>query len=292
MTAAQAIGLAIQLSMALIIFCVALDARFADLAFVWRKPGLLLRSLISMLVVMPVVAALMVVWFDLNHAVEIALIASALSPVPPILPNKQMKAGGEGSYVVGLLTTSALVSIGYIPLAAQLLQSMFSRPIDVSVANITRIVMTSILLPVLAGMAVRHLAPALAKRIDKPLSIFATVVLVLACIPILFNEWPKMARLVGDYSIVMMAMFALTGMAAGHLLGGPDPDRRSVLALATAARHPAVALAISHNAFDQPGVMAAVLLLLLVSSVVAIPYVKWSRRHHDASVAHGGSPPS
>src|SRR5262245_20299734 len=198
MTTTQLIGLAIQLSMALIIFCVALEARFADLTFLWRKPGLLLRSLISMLIVMPVVAVVMAVWFDLHHAVEIALVASALSPVPPILPNKQIKAGGEGSYVVGLLTTTALVSIAYIPLAASLLQSMFHRPIDVSVPNIARIVLTSMLLPVLAGMAVRHFAPVFAKRIDKPLAILATAVLVLACIPILIKQWPEMARLVGN----------------------------------------------------------------------------------------------
>ena len=145
------------------------------------------------------------------------------------------------------------------------------------------------LLPVLAGMTVRHLAPAFARRIDKPLSIVATVVLVLACIPILVKQWPEMGRLVGNYSVVAMAAFALVGMAVGHWLGGPDPDERSVLALATAARHPAVALAIAHNAFDKTGVMAAVLMVLLVGSVVAIPYVKWSRRHHDAA---GGLPPS
>lgn len=290
MTATQLIGLAIQISMALIIFCVALDARFADLTFLWRRPGLLLRSLIAMLVVMPAFALGMALGFDLNHTVEIALLASALSPVPPILPNKQIKAGGEGSYVVGLLTTTALVSIVYIPLMASLLQSLFHRPIDVSVARIAQIVFTSMLLPVVAGMAVHQFAPTFARRIDKPLSIVATVVLVLACIPILIKEWPEMARLSGQFGIVAMVVFALVGMAAGHWLGGPDPDERSVLSLATAARHPAVALAITHNAVDKPGVMAAVLMVLLVSSVVAIPYVKWSRRSHDAALSPPPNP--
>jgi BASS family bile acid:Na+ symporter len=289
MTAAQLIGLAIQVSMVLIIFCVALDARFADLTFLWRKPGLLLRSLISMLVVMPALAVLMAVWFNLNDAVEIALVASALSPVPPILPNKQLKAGGESSYVVGLLTTTALVSIVYVPLAAQLLGNVLQRPVDVSMGRILTIVATSMLLPVLAGMAMRHVAPAFARRIDKPLSIVATVVLVLACIPILIKEWPDMGRLVGNFSIVAMAAFAVVGLVVGHWLGGPDPDERSVLATATAARHPAVALAITHNAVDKPGVMAAVLMVLLVASIVSIPYVKRSRRSHDAAL---GPPPS
>jgi len=194
MALAQLIPLAIQLSMAIIIFCVALDARFSDLTFLWRRPSLLLRSLLSMLVVMPVVAVAMAMLFDLNDAVELALVASALSPVPPILPNKQIKAGGEPSYVVGLLTSTALVSIAYVPLVATLLGDLFHRPVDVSVGRVTAIVATSMLLPVLAGMAVRRLAPALARRIDKPLSMLATLVLVAACVPILIKEWPAWWR--------------------------------------------------------------------------------------------------
>jgi len=145
MTAMHLIGLAIQLSMALIIFCVALNASFGDVLFLWRRPSLLVRSLVSMLVVMPVFVLALALWFDLNHAVMVALLASAMSPVPPILPNKQIKAGGEQSYVVGLLTTTALVSIAYVPLVAALLGDAFQRPLDVSIANIVRIVATSML---------------------------------------------------------------------------------------------------------------------------------------------------
>jgi BASS family bile acid:Na+ symporter len=251
---------------------------------------LLARSLFAMLVVMPLLAIGMAQALDLQRAVAIALLASALSPVPPILPNKQIKAGGESSYVVGLLTTTALVSIVYIPLAAALLERAFKVQIDVSTANIVKIVATSMLLPVLAGMAVHHWAPGLARRIDRPLSIVATVVLIAACIPILLKEWPGMARLAGHFSLLAMILFALVGLAVGHWLGAPDPHERSVLALATSARHPAVALAISHNAVDKPGVMAAVLLTLVVASIVTIPYVKWQQRRHAADSTAGHSP--
>ncbi len=287
MTIASLLPIALQLSMALIIFCVALDARFPDLTFLWRRPGLLARSLIAMLVEMPVFALAMSMALDLQRAVAIALLASALSPVPPILPNKQLKAGGEASYVVGLLTTTALVAIVYIPLAAALLERIFHVQIDVSIPNIVKIVATSMLLPVLAGMALRHWAPALARRIEKPLSIVATVVLVAACIPIAIKEWPDMMRLMGHFSLGAMVVFALVGLAVGHWLGGPDLDERSVLALASSARHPAVALAISHNAVDKPGVMAAVLLTLIVGAVLSIPYAKWRASSHARAQATG-----
>ena len=280
MTLAKLIPLAIQLSMAIVIFCVALNARFADVVFLLRRPGLLLRSLVSMLLVMPLYAITMARLFDLNLAVEIALVASALSPVPPILPGKQIKAGGKSSYVIGLLMVTALVSVVYVPLVATLIGHYFDRVVDVDYGSILTIVATSMLLPVLAGMLVHKLAPAFAQRIDAPLSSGANVVLVIACVPIVIKEWPAMLALIGNYSIVAMMAFALVGLFVGHWLGGPDPDDRSVLAMATAARHPAVALAITHNTADKPGVMAAVLMTLLVATVVTAPYMKWRVRGH------------
>jgi len=259
--------------------------------FLWRRPRLMLRSLLSMLVVMPVFAVLMAKWFDLKPAVELALVASALSPVPPILPTRQIKAGGASSYVMALLTTTALISIIYVPLAAWLVGHAFHRPVDVSPLNVATIVATSMGLPALAGMAVHRWMPALARRIARPLSILATAVLGLACIAIVVGEWPDMERLAGNFSIVAMVVFALVGLATGHWLGGPDADERSVLAMATASRHPAVALAITHNAIDRPGVMAAVLMALLVGSAVSVPYVRWRRHRHDAALPRGESHP-
>jgi BASS family bile acid:Na+ symporter len=76
------------------------------------------------------------------------------------------------------------------------------------------------------------------------------VLIVAAAVPIVIKEWPSMVALVGNYSIVAIALFSLAGVVVGHLLGGPDPDERTVLGLSTAARHPAMALAIAHRAAD------------------------------------------
>ncbi|HSB24641.1 MAG TPA: hypothetical protein VLE94_16195 [Burkholderiaceae bacterium] len=289
MTAAQLIGLAIQLSMMGVIFCVALHAHFGDVLFLLRKPALLLRSVASMLVVMPLLAVGVAIAFDLNPLIEVALIASTLSPVPPILPGRQIKAGGHSPYVIGLLTVTALVAIVYVPLVAALVGRVFHRPVDVDYASVARIVAMSMLMPVVAGMAVRRWAPAVADRIDKPLSRAAMALLVLALIPVLIQQWPSIAKLFGNFSLVAIIAFSLVGLAVGHLLGGPDPDDRAVLALATCARHPAVALTMTYRNADQPGVLAAVLVVLLVASLVSLPYVRWRSQSHDATRASGPS---
>ena len=78
-----------------------------------------------------------------------------------------------------------------------------------------------------------------------------------------------------------MLVFAGVGLAAGHLLGGPDPENRTVLALSTAPRHPGVAIALAAATFpDQKLAPAAVLRYLLVSAVATKFYLVWNARQH------------
>lgn len=285
MTLQQAIGLAIQFSMALMLFSVALRSPRREVVHLLHEPGLLARSLLAMNVLMPVVAVAIAVAFDLNPAVEIALVASALAPIPPIVPGKEIRAGGRQSYVLRLLAVSGLVSIVFVPAMAALLGHGFGRPVHVAVGSITKIVAASILLPLLAGYAFRHVAPSLAGRIAKPLSTVAMVLLVAACLPVLVQVWPALKSLVGNFTLLAIVAFVLIGLAVGHVLGGPDPDHRTVLALSTATRHPAVAIAVLQGTPHPNAAIAAVLLVLLTGMVVSIPYVKWRSRTHAAEDA-------
>jgi BASS family bile acid:Na+ symporter len=283
MTLNQAISLGVQLSMALIVFCIALRASFDDVLSLLERPGLFVRSLLAMNVIMPVIAVAIAVAFELQPALEVALVAMALSPIPPIVPGKELKAGGSRSYVIGLVSASALVSIVFVPLVATLLGRAFGRPVQVSIGTIAWIVATSILLPIVGGVLVRRLAPGAAARLAHPLSAVATVLLVVAFVPVLFAERHALTALFGNFTFLAVTAFVLTGFAVGHLLGGPDPDNRTVLALSTSTRHPGVAMAIPNTAQDPKTVLAAILLVLLVGAVLSIPYVKWRKRVHASA---------
>ena len=107
--------LGLQVSVVTTVFGFALNATWNDLLYLVRRPGLLIRSLLSVFVVMPVRALFAVRWFDFRPTTEIVVIALAISPVPPLLPMKQTKAGGSVSYGLGLMMILALVSIVAIP---------------------------------------------------------------------------------------------------------------------------------------------------------------------------------
>ena len=111
MTAAQLLSLLTKISIVLIVFSTGMAGKRGSLGMLLRQPSLLLRSLLSMLVVAPLVAVGFATSLQVPQAVKIALVMMAVSPVPPFLPQKAIKAGGSQSYVISLLALSALISI-------------------------------------------------------------------------------------------------------------------------------------------------------------------------------------
>jgi bile acid:Na+ symporter, BASS family len=278
--------LALKSSIVLIVFGLALKATIDDALYLFRRPSMLFRSLLSMNVVMPLMAATLASAFALHPAVQIALITLAVSPVPPFLPQKELKAGGHASYAIGLLVAAGALAIVFVPLAVELLGRLFDRPVHISSGTIAQIVLISVLLPLAAGITVRKFAPAFADRIVKPVAVVAAVLLIASALPLVITAWPAIISLIGNGTIIAIVAFVIFGVAVGHLLGGPDPDDRTVLALSTASRHPGIALAIAIANFPgQKLVLAALVLYLFVNIVVTMPYLNWRRRHHAGVAA-------
>jgi BASS family bile acid:Na+ symporter len=290
MTAAEVVGLALRTSIFLIVFSLGLRATHADVLYLLSRPGRLSRSLLAMNVIMPLVAVRLSLAFNLHPAVKTALVCLSLAPVPPILPRKELKAGGHGSYVIGLLFAAALLAIVFIPLAEHVLRILFNVGIDRPPTMVVGLVAVTVLLPLVAGILARRLAPALAERWASPLNTFATILLVLVCVVLLLYSWKTGLPLIGNGHVLVIAVFVAVGLIVGHLLGGPEPENRVVLAMSTASRHPGVALAIATGTSpDEKLVIGAILLYLLVNTALSIPYIKWARQRESVAVA-GVSP--
>jgi BASS family bile acid:Na+ symporter len=282
----QLIMLAIKASIMLLVFALGLHASWRDAIYLFGRPGLLVRSLLSMNVIMPLFAAAIAALFNLNSAVEIAIIALALAPVPPILPGKQEKAGGTAGYAIGLLVAAGLFAVVVVPAGVEFMGTLFAKDVHMTFSAVALIVLMTILVPLAAGMIVNGAAPAFAARIATNVSRFAAFLLVAGILPVLFTAWPAVMSMLGNGTLIALAAFSTVGLAVGHWLGGSNEDNRTTLALATSARHPAVALAIAGANFQQQNdVLAVVLLYLIVGALVSLPYVIWRKRRHASAAA-------
>lgn len=279
MTLAQVIVPALQVSVFFTVVGFGLASSLEDLLFLFRRPWLLARSLLAMFIIVPVFAVAVTELFNLHSAVEIAVVALALSPIPPLLPLRAFKAGGTASYTFGLLFTAALLSVVLIPIGVTLAAGILGFAAQSVAPAIVKIVLVTVILPFLLGVAVNSLAPGFAARIVKPIFFSALAVLVVCALVVLYALMPAIISLIGDGTILVFVIFVAVGLVAGHLLGGPEESDRRVLALASAVRHPGVAIVIATANFpDQKLVVPAIFLYLLLNGVVSIPYLVWRRR--------------
>jgi BASS family bile acid:Na+ symporter len=237
-----------------------------------------------MQLIVPLAAIFVDRTFELESAVKIALITLSVSPVPPVWPKRSLQAGGEQAYTIGLLVVTATLSIVIIPITLAITESIFSIPLRTSPLAIGNVALLTIIAPLLIGIEIRKLWPRFAHRAAPRVVKAGFALLMLSALPLLLKLLPAITTLFGDGAVLAMVAIALVGLLAGHLLGGPTDNDRLVLALASATRHPAIALTIATANFpDEKLVPAAVVLYLLVSLVVTTAYLKWSKRHADES---------
>jgi BASS family bile acid:Na+ symporter len=172
-----------------------------------------------------------------------------------------------------------------IPLALVLLERTSGRHLAMSWVVIAKQMLLGILVPLAAGMTFRRFATSLADRLAGPASTMAMVVLSVCVLAIMIVSRHAVASLVGNGTILTIAVLIASGLGVGHWLGGPEQEHRTVLALATSLRHPGIAIAIAHRNFpEQKLVGAAVLLCLLVGVLAAFPYKLWARSKRGGPV--------
>lgn len=285
MKLADVILLILKASIVLSVFAIGLKSTFEDTTYLFRRPAQLVSAVVSMNVVMPLLAVILGLVFDLNPALKIALIAISVSPVPPIFPNKAFKAGGTETYTIGLLTAAAILSVILIPIAMEIVERLSSAPLTAKPIAVFTTVLTTVLVPLLIGIGVRTLFPAFAERVAKPLAIGSLVLLIVSALPVLIGMAGAMFSLIGDGTVLVLSVFALIGLIVGHVLGGGrQSGNRHTLALATATRHPAVALTIGNANFPQQRI-PLVIMYLIIAAIWSGVYIAWAKRHETAHAA-------
>lgn len=285
------IVVAFQISLFVVVVGYGLRAEFTDLRYLFCRPALLARSLIAVLVVMPVLAVALTRWFELAPTVAIAVVALAISPLPPLLPTREAKAGGGEHYGLGLMVVLAVLSIVLVPLGAQLIGAAFGRPYVTTPAAIAVVVSTSILLPLAVGMVTRVLTPRFADAVAIPVERAGKVFMPVAAVVLLAAAAPDVWRLIGNGTLLAISVFVVAGFGIGHLLGAPDPEHSAVLAFSTACRHPGTALAVAAANYPDQNLRAAILIYLAVNVVVGFGYARWhrSRLRRDGILSRSGA---
>ena len=266
--------LLLKLAVGAIIFAIGLDSTAHDLTYLWRRPTLLLRSVLAMYLLVPLAALALVKLLVLAPGVEIGLLVLAVSAGAPLLPRKLLLIG-DGAYIFSLVVTTSVLAIVLVPALMGLLGPQFGYPVQLQPERVALVFAKSFFLPLALGMLVRWRFPTFAKRIGDPLMAIAGIVLTACAVGLLILHWDVLldARLPG---LLALAALIVVALAIGHLLGGPVEEDRTALAIACSTRHLGIAVLVA-SSVPGPRTSVIVAVYILTSAAISIPYLRWRR---------------
>ena len=98
----------------------------------------------------------------------------------------------------------------------------------------------------------------------------------MCALALLATHWQIVGAILGP-PILTLGGFTLAALGVGHLMGGPDPNDRTALAVTCATRHVGVAMVIA-AATPGPRTVVLIVAYTLASALVIVPYMKWRGR--------------
>src|SRR4029453_14356808 len=284
----------VRISIFTLMLDIGITLPFGQLTSLWRRPALLIRSLLAVLVLVPGVVLLLLWLLDLPRAVGTGLAVLAAAPGAPLTTMRSQMAGGSTPYSASLQLTLALLAVLTTPLTLAIFHAMFVLE-TAGLPSLDGAKEGAIgqCLPVSIGLLVRRLVPGLAGVADRPLTVLANVLFALL---IAVTLVPRVRMLLPLGTLPALAVVIMVGisLALGHLLGGAVPHERAALAIASIARNVGLALFITVLNRVERAVLPTLLSYMILGAIVAVPYSGWSKRrvarHETIAATPAGAP--
>jgi BASS family bile acid:Na+ symporter len=228
-----------------------------------RDRQFVLRTLIGGWLLSPAAALLLLALIPLERPYATALLLLALAPCAPFAPARVRTAHGDSACMAAFVVLAAGGTVLVMPVAVPLMLAGNVGPWAVA-----RPLVLFVLLPLLAGTALRGLRPQAADRARRPLDVAAQAATVGLMILIGVIHGRGMVDAVGSHAIAVQALFITAVTAGADWLGAGLPHgQRSVLTIGLSTRNLGAALA--PLAAVDPDPRAIVMIALAVPLTVA-----------------------
>lgn len=282
----QAVAIALQVSLFLLVLSLGLESRWSDLIHVVRRPAMLVRALIAVNLIVPAVAITLCLLLPIAPSTKAGLVIMALSPLAPFAPVKMLKGDAERPYVIGAYAALIIAAVVILPLSTLVLKPLTPRGVTIPILLVATFVIKTVLLPLFLGIFVNSLWPRVGVRTAPMAQKSAMVILLPAALLILLRFAREFPSLVGDGTLAAILIIVAAGLVSGYALGGPEAANRKALGEAAATRHPGLAAAIAELNFDDSRVLSAIVLFLFASIIFSIA-CGWAMSELKAYPLHG-----
>lgn len=241
-----------------------------------REPRAVFRAVVANFVLIPLLAVGIERVFPLDAPLALGLFLLAGSAGAPFLIKLASAAKDDVALSAALLVLLIPVTVAFLPFYVPLAMAHPSLRdlsyVPSSTLAIGLPLLSTLILPILVGLAVQALAPRWAARLVPIGGKMATVALVLVIVATFGANVQGLVRVVKTGAVVAGVLLVVGAFAVGYLLS--RHDRGAVLGLGTAQRNVAGAMVIASRDFTDPDILVMVTACSLAGLLVLFP-IAW-----------------
>ena len=292
MTAAEVLVLLITAALFAVMVALGLALEPAELLQLRHRPWLIARVLLGSCLLLPLLALAVLLAIPpdaISGPSRLAIALMALCPSAPLTLRKSGLHGGDPELTAVLQIGAAVLAILSLPLLVDLyLHHLKISGWDIQPQLVALQIAKAQLLPLGLGLLVRLLAPRWAQRLRPGFTKLASLLQLGVVLLVLAIALPKLPAFLAANGLAALAMavMAVLALGLGLLLAGPMPQEATTAALVVSMRNPGLALLLAATfSSGVAGTKLAILSYVLITVLVSVPFLRWRRRLHGASVA-------
>ena len=258
--------LVMNISLAVIMFGVALELSINDFKRVVKDPKSTIVGILSQFLFLPAITFLLVLFFEPHPSMALGMFMVAACPGGNVSNFFSLLAKGNAALSVSMtaiVTTSAIIMTPFnFTLWASLYEptNIILRDIHISLWEVFKIIGLILGIPLILGMIVRHYRERVAKRISgwiKGFGIIFFAGFVLVAFGMNFENFLSYVHLVIALVFFHNAFALSGGYALASIFNLPYQDRKSI-AIETGIQNSGLGLLLIFNFFEGLGGMALV----------------------------------
>ena len=262
---------------------VGMDLRVEDFRRVRDYPVLVPAVVLGQWVVLTLAAGAMVTLLPLTPAVAGGALLVAAAPVAALSCLYTHLAGGHLALAVTIAAVSNALAGVVTPLVAALAFRWFAEmgpEPALPAGRLAQQIFVGLVLPLTAGMLVRHLAPVAVARARGPLQVLSTAAIVAVLTFVVADQFVSIRAQIGEL-LAVSALFTLVmltlGAIAARFFARRSEDRRALL-WSFPARNVGIATLIATAVVGQVAMASFVAVLFATQVAILVPLALWLHR--------------
>ena len=235
-----------------------------------------LRLLLVVFILPPLLALVLARFLHLSLAETGGLFLIGVAPGAPLLTRNVAKRGFDAQLAATYQVLVALITPLMIPLLVVSAAKLYDQNVWIPPAVLIEQVAEKQFLPLLIGIALMYLTPALSIKLRPLLNMFGNIVLYCFMAILLFKMRSQLKEIT-PWVVVATLLLVVGSIALVHLLVKAGGLRKRTLAICNANRHVGLALLLSGHYLHSKNSLPTVACYAIIAPVVMGIYSKYPR---------------